>query len=390
MPSCTSSSARSPCLTTGWSSTRSTLITLVSPASADHVGTSILTVVPAPGVELTRSVPPTAAARSRIDVSPSPARRRARGRTRSRRPATSRTTRRAGPRQRHRHLARARVPQRVVQRLLARPGTPPPAPAAPARARRRAVSRTSTPCARPASCAYRRSDSASPSSSGGARPSMTARSSPCACAPSSAIAASSADRARGILRRSASRPRGRAPGSRTAAGTPRRAVPAPAWPAPRAPTTSRLRSYSRALVRAIAACAANSVSSSSSRSVNSPELLVGHEDDAEHLIAVLHRHPEESGQLGMGGGPPPAEPGVFPDVGQPFRRARRQQRGQHPVLSRQRADRPLLRLGHPVDHELGERTRVVGHPERRVAGADQRARGPHDDLERVPGRQRAG
>src|SRR5262249_29233745 len=41
----------------------------------------------------------------------------------------------------------------------------------------------------------------------------------------------------------------------------------------------------------------------------------------------------------------------------------------------------------PGDHELGERTSIVGYAERRVARGHQRARGPHDHRERVTRRQ---
>ena len=119
-----------------------------------------------------------------------------------------------------------------------------------------------------------------------------------------------------------------------------------------------------------------------------PRPLVRHEDDAEHLRAAPHRHPEEPGHFWMRGGPA-FEPGVRPDVRQPFRRAGLQQRGQHPVLPWQRADRALPGLGNPVGHELGERAPVVGHAERGVPRVHQRPRGPHDRRERVPRAQRA-
>ena len=346
-------------------------------------GTSILTVVPAPGVELTRSVPPTAAARSRIDVSPSPPEASS-GSKPVPLSATSRMTRR-----RVRDSVTDTSPAPECRSALCSASCATRNAAACAlgssSGTSAAVSRTVMPCARPASCAYRRSDSASPSSSGGASPSMTARSSACACAPSSAIAVSSAAARAGSLATSTSAARvcARIENSRwdTASCSSRASLARSS-----STDSSRLRSYSRALVRAIAACAANSVSSSSSRSVNSPERLLATKmmpSTSSPFFTGTPRNPDSSG---WAAGHQPAEPGVLPDVGQPLRSARRQQRRQHPVLPRQRADRPLLGLGHPGDDELGEGAAVVGDPERRVPGADQRSGGPDDDRERVPGR----
>src|SRR4029077_10696506 len=57
------------------------------------------------------------------------------------------------------------------------------------------------------------------------------------------------------------------------------------------------------------------------------------------------------------------------------------------VLAWQRADRLALPLGDAVHHELSERAVVVGHAERRVPGARERAYRAHDDLEHVADRQ---
>ena len=151
--------------------------------------------------------------------------------------------------------------------------------------------------------------------------------------------------------------------------------------------SSRLCSYSRALVSAMAACAANRERISSSRSVN-PRLvrgggdLVGREDDAEDPVAVAHRHPEEVRHPRMGGRPA-LEPRVLADIREPFRLALGEQHAQHPVPAGQRADGLLLGRADPVHHELGERIALVGHAERGVARADQRPRRPHDHLQHV-------
>ena len=131
---------------------------------------------------------------------------------------------------------------------------------------------TGTPCARPASTAYRRRDSASPaaSRSGGARPSITARNSACASAPSApttSISARTRAASTGSLAARTAAARACAlmlnsfcvtASCRSLASRERSCIT----------ESSRLRSYSRALVSAIAACAANSERISSSRSVN--------------------------------------------------------------------------------------------------------------------------
>ena len=250
---------------------------------------------------------------------------------------------------------------------------------------------TGTPCARPASTAYRRRDSASPaaSRSGGARPSMTARSSAWASAPSSPTTSISA------------RTRLASGGSRAASTAAARAcarmlnsfcVTASCRSRAsrdRSCTTdsSRLRSYSRALVSAIAACAANRERISSSRSVN-PRFSAA----AETLLAakMMPRtwSPSRTGtprkcDILRVRGRPALEPGVLADIREPFRLALVEQHGEHPVPPRQRADRRPLGVADPVHHELGERVALIGHAERGVARADQGPGRAHDHLQHV-------
>src|SRR6185312_9084646 len=84
---------------------------------------------------------------------------------------------------------------------------------------------------------------------------------------------------------------------------------------------------------------------------------------------------------------PALEPGVGADVGQPQRLALAEDDAQHAVLARQRADRLAPPLRDAVHHELRERAAVVGHAERRVPGARERAYRAHDDLEHIADRQ---
>ena len=157
--------------------------------------------------------------------------------------------------------------------------------------------------------------------------------------------------------------------------------------------SSRLRSYRRALVRAMAACAANRESSSSSRSVNPRSGgggdLVGREDDAQDLVAVLDRDAEEVGQVGMRGGPA-LEARVRADVGQPFRAALAQQHARACRAGAAAGRSPPTGVADPVHHELGERPVRVGYPERGVPGADQRPGRAHDHLQHVPDGQLPG
>ena len=84
---------------------------------------------------------------------------------------------------------------------------------------------------------------------------------------------------------------------------------------------------------------------------------------------------------------PALEPRVGADVGQPERLALAEHDGQHAVLTGQRADRLALAAGDAVHHELGDGAVVVGHAERRVPGARERAHRTDDDLEHVADRQ---
>ena len=154
IPSCTSSSTRSPRRTTGWSSTISTEIgaswSMTGRPARDRqllTGTVIRTTVPGRPERMV-SAPPAAAARSRIEASPRPPDG-ASGANPWPSSATSRTTWRGGLGQGDPDAGRPGVPQRVVQRLLGHPVERRLLPGARARAGRAAVNVTGTPCARP-------------------------------------------------------------------------------------------------------------------------------------------------------------------------------------------------------------------------------------------------
>ena len=151
--------------------------------------------------------------------------------------------------------------------------------------------------------------------------------------------------------------------------------------------SSRLRSYSRALVSAMAACAANRDRISWSRSVNprfsaAAEVLLAAKMMPSTWSPSRTGTPRKCDIRGWAGGPA-LEPRVLADVGEPFRLALGEQHAEHPVPARQRADGLPLGVADPVHHELGERVALVGHAERRVARADQGPRGPHDHLQHV-------
>ena len=75
--------------------------------------------------------------------------------------------------------------------------------------------------------------------------------------------------------------------------------------------SSRLRSYRRAFVIAIAACAASSsISSWSVSSKRGAALLLGQVEGADHALARDDRHAEERAHVRMAPGPPAAEPRV--------------------------------------------------------------------------------
>ncbi len=98
--------------------------------------------------------------------------------------------------------------------------------------------------------------------------------------------------------------------------------------------SSRLRSYSLALVSAIAACAAKSERSSWSRPVKPPDTcLFREEDNAKHVLATFDRHPEEVGEHRMGRGKV-LEPGIRAYVAELLRLALFEQDTQHAVLAR--------------------------------------------------------
>src|SRR5690348_2994224 len=234
-------------------------------------GTVIRTVVPF-GPDLMASRPPAAAARSRIDSNPRPGPPDgASGANPWPSSDTSSTTRRGV-------VDRATVTQDAPawRSALCRASCATRYSAASAfwrsGGRQAAVNVTGTPCARPASTAYRRSDSASPaaSRSGGLRPSMTARSSAWASAPSSPTTSISA-----LIRLASGGSRAASTAAARACARMLNSFCVTASCRSRASRdrscttdSSRLRSYSRALVSAIAACAANSERISSSRSVN--------------------------------------------------------------------------------------------------------------------------
>src|ERR1700722_8578164 len=232
------------------------------------ISTVIRTRVPVPP-DLMASVPPAAAARSRMEARPTPPDGACGVKPWPSSP-TSRLTRRVLRARRTRTvvapeccsaLCRASwaTRYRAASFLASRAGSS------------AAVNVTGIPCARPASAAYLRSDSARPPGcrSGGARPSITARSSAWASAPRVPIVSISA--------RTRSGSNGSRPASTAAARACARMLNS-FWVTASCRSrasldrscmtlSSRLRSYSRALVSAMAACAANRDKISWSRSV---------------------------------------------------------------------------------------------------------------------------
>ncbi len=182
---------------------------------------------------------------------------------------------------------------------------------------------------------------------------MTARSSPWACAPSSAIASSSPTARAGSLATSTSAARAcsRMENNRweTASCSSRASLARSSRT-----DTSRLRSYSRALVRAIAACAANSVSSSSSSAVNSPVRLLATKMMPRTSSPFFTGTPRKAVSSGWAAGHHP------PNRGSCLMSASRS--GAPAVSSAAsmpcwRGSGPIARCWawrHPVDHELAE------------------------------------
>jgi hypothetical protein len=110
--------------------------------------------------------------------------------------------------------------------------------------------------------------------------------------------------------------------------------------------------------------------------------LVGEEERAYRLVAVLDGQAEEVGHVRVGGRPA-LEAGVLAHIRQALRLRVPEHRGEDAVLPRERADRLPLRVAHAVDHELGEAAMVVGDAQRRVLGVEELARRGDDRLQHV-------
>ena len=104
--------------------------------------------------------------------------------------------------------------------------------------------------------------------------------------------------------------------------------------------SSRLCSYRRAFAIAIAACAASSsISSSSSSAKSGAADLLGQVERADHALGRDDRHAEERAHVGVPARPPAAEARVLVDVARPVRLGRLEHRAEHAVLARERAER---------------------------------------------------
>src|SRR5258708_6488363 len=267
---------------------------------------------------------------------------------------------------------------------------PPPSPLLPSPAR------PSRRCVVPARAADARGAPATPpaAGAGGASPSITALSSACAWPPRAATLSISAIARPGSRRTSTSAARALALMLNSFCDTASCSSRASRARSSRT-ESSRPRSYSRALVSAMAACDANRASSCSSRSVKlfagraARRGVAGREDDAENVVAVPDRDAQEVGHIRVGLRPA-LEPGIGADIVDPHRLSLAQQHAEHAMLPRQRADRLALAFRYAVDDELGERPVVVGHAERRVPGTDEGAGRPDDHLQHVAGRQLPG
>src|SRR5215469_16475923 len=122
--------------------------------------------------------------------------------------------------------------------------------------------------------------------------------------------------------------------------------------------SSRPLSYRRALVSAMAACAANRLSTRSSRSVNPPGTALHAANMKPSVSSPSDRNAEDISELGVRRGPAP-EARILADVREPERLALAQHHRQHPVLPWQRTYRGLLFGGQAIHDELSERATLA-------------------------------
>ena len=354
--------------------------------------------VPSPGADVIVRRPPSDAARSCIDVSPSRRDRMARASGSKPRPSSATSQHRLGPAVASSAVARRTRTHARRRRAAGRWSRPPGRSAAP-RARpsgsrsggSSTSSSTSTPWTRPASVSWAPQHGRQPVALevGGPQPvdhgaQLGRRSGPT-----------------GSARWRAARPRRR---GRRAAGA--AAVSAAScrlnsdWlmascssrarrPRSWVRASSRLSSNSRAWSMAMAACEASSTTAASSAAVNAgAALLVGEVEGADDVARRHDRHAEERPHRRVRGRPPAAEAGVLGDVVGPVGRGVGQHGVEQAVGARQRAEAGDQLVAHAHGHEPGELVALgLGDADGGVAGVDEvaRARRP---ARSAPGRAR--